>query len=150
MKIKINWGTGIFIAIVMFMVFILSFVYKTIAIDKYRHHLISEDYYKDELYYQREIDNLNNSSKLSINIQLINSNKGIHIIFPEDKDYHKITGSITFLKLSNKKLDFKKNIDLDSHTIIIPDSILVPGKWYIKINWKYEGKEYLYKEPWFY
>ncbi len=44
MKIKINWGTGIVIAMVLFIIFILSFVYKTIAVDKYEHHLVSEDY----------------------------------------------------------------------------------------------------------
>ena len=55
MKIKINWGTGIAIAIALFIVFILSFVYKTIFIEKYEHHLVSEDYYKDELHYHELI-----------------------------------------------------------------------------------------------
>ena len=61
MKIKINWGTGIVIAIVLFIAFILSFVYKTIFMEEYEHHLVSEDYYKDELHYQEEIDKLNNA-----------------------------------------------------------------------------------------
>ena len=51
-KIKISWSAGIVIAMVSFMVFILSFVYKSIAMDEYQHELVSEDYYKDELHYQ--------------------------------------------------------------------------------------------------
>ena len=150
MKIKINWGTGIVIAIVLFMIFILSFVYKTIAIDKYEHHLVSEDYYKDELYYQKEIDKLNNAAKLSENIALSNSEKGITISFPQDKDFNKIKGTIYFMRRSNIKLDFKKEIKLSNHFIIIPDSLLVSGKWIIKIDWQYNDEEYLLKESWFY
>ena len=150
MKIKINWGTGIVIAIVLFMIFILSFVYKTIAIDKYEHHLVSEDYYKDELYYQKEIDKLNNAAKLSENIALSNSEKGITISFPQDKDFNKINGTIYFMRRSNIKLDFEKEIKLSDHFIIIPDSLLVSGKWIIKIDWQYNDEEYLLKESWFY
>ena len=150
MKIKINWGTGIVIALVLFMIFILSFVYKTIAVDKYEHHLVSEDYYKDELYYQKEIDKLNNAAKLSENITLSNSEKGITISFPEDKDFNKIKGRIYFQRRSNLKLDFKKEIKLSDHFIIIPDSLLVSGKWIIKIDWQYNDEEYLLKESWFY
>jgi len=150
MKIKINWGTGIVIAMVLFMIFILSFVYKTIAVDKYEHHLVSEDYYKDELYYQKEIDKLNNAAKLSENITLSNSEKGITISFPQDKDFNKIKGKIHFQRRSNLKLDFEKEIKLSDHFIIIPDSLLVSGKWIIKIDWQYNDEEYLLKESWFY
>jgi len=150
MKIKFNWGTGIFIAIVMFMIFILSFVYKSIAIDKYQHELVSEDYYKDELHYQQDIDKLNNAAKLDQNIALNNSEKGITIIFPDDMDFKQIKGKIIFQKLSNKKLDFTKDITLESHRFLIPDSVLVPGKWVIRIDWNYNGEEYLLKEDWFY
>ena len=33
MKIRLNWGTGIFLAMLAFMIFILTFVYKSIAMD---------------------------------------------------------------------------------------------------------------------
>lgn len=150
MKLKFNWGTGIVIAMVLFMTFILSFVYKTIAIDKYEHHLVSEDYYRDELYYQEEIDKLNNAAKLPENVILKNSEKGITIHFPEDKDFKQIKGTISFQRRSNEKLDFDQEINLTSHTIIIPDSMLVSGKWIIRIDWQFEKEEYLLKESWFY
>lgn len=150
MKIKINWGTGIAIAIALFIVFILSFVYKTIFVEKYEHHLVSEDYYKDELHYQEEIDKMNNANFLLENVRLSNSDKGIIIHFPEDKDFNKIKGKVNFLRRSNEKLDFEKNINLTGSSMLIEDKLLVPGKWEIKVDWQYEEVEYLLKESWFY
>lgn len=150
MKIKINWGTGIVIAIVLFIVFILSFVYRTIFIEEYEHHLVSEDYYKEELHYQKEIDKMNNANLLFENVTLRNTDKGIIIHFPDDKDYNKIKGIVNFLRRSNKKLDFERKIDLKNNSMLIEDKLLVPGKWEIKVDWKYEGEDYLLKESWFY
>lgn len=150
MKIKINWGTGIAIAIALFIVFILSFVYKSIFIEKYEHHLVSEDYYKDELHYQEEIDKLNNVKNLSENVSLNNSENGITIQFPKDKDFNKIKGTVNFLRRSNDKLDFERKINLSSHSMLIEDSILIKGKWEIRVDWQYEEEEYLLKESWFY
>ena len=150
MKIKINWGTGIAIAITLFIVFILSFVYKTIFVEKYEHHLVSEDYYKDELHYQEEIDKMNNANFLPENVRLSNSDKGIIIHFPEDKDFNKIKGKVNFLRRSNEKLDFEENINLTGSSMLIEDKLLVPGKWEIKVDWQYEEVEYLLKESWFY
>ncbi len=150
MKIKFNWGTGIFIAIVLFMVFILSFVYKTIFVEKYKHQLVSKNYYKDELHYQEEIDKMNNANFLSENVSLTNTDKGFIIHFPEDKDFNKIKGKVNFLRRSNEKFDFERNIDLKSNSMLIEDNLLIAGKWEIKVDWQYEDEEYLLKESWFY
>ena len=146
---KINWGTGIVISIVLFMIFILFFVYKSLT-PEYSHELVSEDYYKDELHYQKEIDKLNNAVKLESKISLKNSEKGIIIQFPDSLNYQDVKGNISFQRYSNSVLDFSKNIDLTSNKIVIPDSILVTGKWIIKIDWNYKGEEFLFKDSWFY
>lgn len=150
MKLKFNWGTGITIAMIAFMIFILSFVYKSLALDEYQHELVSEDYYKEELHYQEEIDKLNNAGTLLQDISIKNSNQGIHIRFPDDLDESKITGEISFKRLSNQKLDFTETIELSDHEQIIPAEKLVSGKWIIKIDWQTDEKEYLFKDSWFY
>ena len=149
MKIKFNWGTGIVIAMVLFMTFILTFVYKSLT-PQYTHDLVSEDYYKDELLYQKEIDKLNNALKLETKISLSNSDKGITIKFPENLEYQKVKGNISFQRYNNSILDFNKDIELNSNVLIIPDSILVSGKWIVKIDWNYKGQEFLFKDSWFY
>ena len=150
MKLKINWGTGIFIAMLSFMIFILSFVYKAVALDEYQHELVSEDYYKDELHYQEEIDKMNNATVLKQDISLRNSNQGIYISFPEEIDESSIKGEISFQRRSNAKLDFSEAIVLSGHEQLIPSDKLVSGKWIVKIDWEDGKNEYLFKDSWFY
>jgi len=150
MKIKINWGTGVVIAMVLFMVFILQFVYRTLANDKYEHQLVSEDYYKDELYYQQEIDKMNNASKLEQNTTLERTKEGFLITFPSKMDVTKIMGNIYFQRPSNDKLDFEQDIKLTDNRIVINHDNLVSGKWKVKIDWKYNDEEYMLKEDVFY
>lgn len=150
MKLKLSWGTGIVIAMLCFMVFILSFVYKSIALDEYQHELVSEDYYKDELHYQEEIDKLNNSGNLSQDIVLRNSSEGVHIQFPKDIEESSIKGKISFQRLSNEKLDFVQDIQLLNHEQLIPSEKLVTGKWIVKVDWEVGETEYLFKDSWFY
>lgn len=150
MKIRLNWPTGIILAIISFMIFILSFVYKSIAIDRYQHELVSEDYYRDELHYQEEINKLNNSNTLEKDIELSNSEKGIVVKFPEDIAQDEISGVIRFQRLSNIKLDFSQEIRLEGHEQLIPDEKLVSGKWSIRVEWNHGEEEYLYKTSWFY
>lgn len=132
------------------MIFILSFVYKSIAIDRYQHELVSEDYYRDELHYQEEINKLNNSNTLEKDIELSNSEKGIVVKFPEDIAQDEISGVIRFQRLSNIKLDFSQEIRLEGHEQLIPDEKLVSGKWSIRVEWNHGEEEYLYKTSWFY
>ena len=118
--------------------------------DEYQHELVSEDYYKDELHYQEEIDKLNNAKALSQDISLVNSKDGILITFPTDIEENSISGSVYFQRLSNEKLDFTEQIKLTNHQQLIPVEKLISGKWIVKIDWKTGKDEYLYKESWFY
>jgi nitrogen fixation protein FixH len=150
MKIKINWGTAMVIAMVLFMAFILQFVYRSIALDKYEHQLVSEDYYKDELYYQQEIDKMNNASKLTQNVKVDRVGEGMLVSFPDEMTFTEITGIVYFQRPSDERLDFQKNISLSNHSMLITDDKLINGKWKVKIDWKYGEDEYLLKEAIFY
>ena len=79
---KINWGVGIVITIVCFMGFIMFFVIKMSTDTKYDHDLVTEEYYKEELAYQDQIDAQQNSAHLAENIQVEVSAEGIQILFP--------------------------------------------------------------------
>lgn len=150
MKLRFNWGTGIVIAMLAFMIFILSFVYKSVAMDEYQHELVSEDYYKEELHYQEEIDKLNKSKSLSQDIVLTNSKEGITISFPKEIDQESIAGSIYFQRLSNSKLDFREEIELTGNQQLVSAEKLVSGKWIVKIDWEVGKDKYLFKDSWFY
>lgn len=152
MKIKWNWGTGIVIAMALFMAFILQFVYRASMVAKYEHSLVSEDYYKDEIHYQEEIDKVEKGNSLVENISVIHKENGLLIRFPKEFDAESLSGTVYFQRLSNEKLDFSKDIkeNFADHAIYIPDEQLVPGKWQLKIDWKVRDESYLYKETLFY
>jgi hypothetical protein len=146
MKFKISWPTGIIIAIAAFVIFILSFVYKVTFMPEYDHHLVSEEYYKDELNYQQEINKVNKGLELKENIIIQKSDAGLLIKFPSEFDPSKITGTISFQRMSNDKIDFELPIELTSLDVLIKDENLVDGRWDVKIEWKVNNIDYLYKE----
>ncbi|MBI9041365.1 FixH family protein [Lutibacter sp.] len=146
MKLKISWPTGIVIALVAFMIFILSFVYKVTFLPEYDHHLVSEEYYKDELNYQQEINKENKGVALKENIKIAKDSLGLNIEFPNEFKSSKITGLITFVRLSNNKIDFNIPIQLTSNKILIQKAKLVEGRWDVKIEWNVNNVDYLYKE----
>lgn len=150
MKMKMNWGTGVVIAMILFMAFILSFVYKSVVMKEYQHELMSEDYYRDELHYQEEIDKINNASELEENVKIIRSENGILIEFPEGLDSDQITGKISLLRPSNKKLDLIVDIALKSSKQLIQEDQLVSGKYLVIIDWKNGEDEYMFKDNLFY
>ncbi|MDY7396668.1 FixH family protein [Aureibaculum sp. 2210JD6-5] len=150
MKIKINWGWTMVIVMGLFMIFILQFVYRSIAVDTLQHHLVSEDYYKDELYYQQEIDKLNNASKLTKNVTVKRVDNGMQVTFPNIMEQDKIKGTIYFQRPSDKRIDFKQEIALTNNEMIIKNERLINGRWNIKIDWKYGDEEYLFKKNIFY
>jgi len=150
MKIKINWGWGLVIAMGLFMVFILQYVYRAFTDEKLEHHLVSEDYYKDELYYQVEIDKLNNASKLPESVTMERIDNALQVIFPKGMEQNKISGKIYFQRPSDKRIDFTREIEIDNNKMLINDKKLIHGRWNIKIDWKYDDEEYLFKKDIFY
>jgi hypothetical protein len=143
---KFNWGTGIVLAFIGFIAFIMYFIVSMNINDKYDHDLVSEDYYADELQYQNDINKLKNSKDLETNISYQKNTDGLLIKFPKDIDYKQIKGKVFLYRPSNKQLDFEAAISLSNPYLLIPDKRLVDGRWNIKIDWQYKGKSYLFKE----
>ncbi|WP_456377715.1 FixH family protein [Lutibacter sp.] len=147
MKFKISWPAGIILAIAAFVIFILSFVYKAVFVPKYSHKLVSEDYYKDGMNYQKEtIDKLNNAVELKQNITYKKVTEGLLFKFPSEFEASQITGTISFQRLSNKKIDFQYPLELETLEYLILDNKLVEGRWNVRIDWSVNNKSYLFKE----
>ncbi len=146
MKFKISWPTGIILSLLAFIIFILSFVFKATFIPEYDHHLVSDDDYKDEMNYQQEIDKLNKAAVLKEDITITKVAEGLLIKFPAEFDAEKITGTISFQRPSNDKIDFNLPIKLITSDYLISKENLVEGRWNVKIEWTNKGTTYLFKE----
>ena len=143
---KINWGTGIVLAFIGFISFIMFFVFRMNTDDRANHDLVTEEYYKKELAFQKEIDAEKEANALSFPLQIKKAEEGLQIEFPEDMDPAKITGTVSLYRPSNKHLDFDLPISLSNAHLLIPDKRLLDGRWDISIRWSYEGKDYLVKK----
>lgn len=145
MKAKTIWPLGIVIALASFIIFILSFVYKATFVAKYDHHLVSEEYYKDELKYQAEINKLENAEALENGITLTRSSKGVLIHFPESMEAANIKGTVYFIRLADENFDFQKTLKMTNNTYLVQDEKLIEGRWNVKVDWSYDKTLYLFK-----
>lgn len=143
---KINWGTGIVIAFVLFISFILYFVLQMTFSSEYDGEMVQEDYYQEEYVFQQAIDAQMNGRALDQNIEINKEPDAFYINFPQAFDYKNISGTIYMYRPSDKNLDFKVPIQLESSSYAIPSDKLAKGKWEMTINWQHEEVEYRYKK----
>lgn len=143
---KINWGNAIVIAFALFISFILYFVLKVQSDSKYDNELVVEEYYKHDVHFQDEMTRIQNAHDLKIKPVISVIANGVNIVFPNDFISKNIKGTVAFYRPSNKKFDFKVPISLKNHTLFIPKTNLIGGRWDINMEWQYNGKSYLTKE----
>lgn len=143
---KINWGTSIVIAFVLFASFIFFFVIKVQTQSQYDNDLVVEEYYKHDAKFGDEMIRIQNAENLENKPKINNTNAGITIVFPDEFIPNKIKGKVSLYRPSNKKLDFEIPISLSNPSLLIPKSNWVGGRWDISMEWQYDGKSYLTKE----
>lgn len=143
---KINWGTGIVLAFMGFIGFILYFVINASTDVKYQHDLVSPDYYEEELNYQYEIDGEQKAILEKFFPKIILNTKSLDFIFPSEKLAYDFDGHIILYRPSNKKLDLKIPITLKDSIMKVSLEHLVPGRYDIKVFWVNSGQNYAYKK----
>lgn len=143
---KFNWGTGIVLAFIGFISFILYFVISMTVNKKYEHDLVTENYYSQELEFENELHKQRNAQSLEEDLFWTHTEKGLVITFPEDMTPSDITGNVFLYRPSNKQLDFESTISLSDHNLLIPDKRLLGGRWNIKVDWQYKGNSYIFKK----
>ena len=140
--ITLNWGTGIVLAFVLFMSFILYFVIKVQSNSKYNNELVVEEYYKKDAHFETEMVQLQNAHDLIQHPKVSTNSQGISVVFPKQFDPAKMKGIVSLYRPSNKKLDFEIPISTSSSTLLIPKKSLVGGLWDITLSWTYDDKSY--------
>ncbi len=143
---KINWGTGIVLAMIAFMSFILFFVVKMFTEDQYEYDLVVEEYYKQEIGFQEELNAEKGALELSEKLVIEHSEAGVLINFPGDQVSGDIEGIVSFYRPSNKDLDFTKPVSLEEQKMFISENEIAAGRWNISVRWNQNGKTYLTKK----
>lgn len=136
---KISWGTGIVIAIIIFVAVVLV---QTIYLMNQKVDLVEEDYYKKGIEYQKNIDVQKKSRELSEPIRFDFNGQYLIINFPKELSEKKLSGEILLYRPSDSGLDIKLPVSTDSLSQIIPVSNLKKGFWRVKLKWQYDGQDY--------
>jgi nitrogen fixation protein FixH len=142
---KINWGTGIVLAFIAFIAFILYFVFLASSDPRADHDMVTEEYYKKELEYQKELDASANLTAFEGDVTVTRLTEGLRIDFPKGMEASGIQGKVSLYRPSNEQLDFEMSIEEFDSLLLIPSSRLLDGRWDIRMEWTYDGKPYLYR-----
>lgn len=145
-KIKINWGTGLVIGMLLFIGFIMYFVVTMLTDSKYNHDLVVEEYYKQELVLNSKLEARANNGTLTSPIRGKRVPEGWLLEFPEEMNNPNLQGTVFLYRPSNKQLDFELPLEILESNLLIPENRLLDGRWNISITWSQNGKEYLYEE----
>jgi hypothetical protein len=147
MKIKWNWGTGIFLAGAAFMLMLVVFAF---FMFNQEFDLVEKDYYPKALEYQQKIDKSNNAKQLAEKVR-VETKEGIaYFIFPSAFDPDSLKGTIYFYRPSEKSGDLRIAIDPDSlGRMFFELDKLLTGRYLVKIDFTCDGKGYYQEEPLF-
>lgn len=137
---KFTWGTGILLVIIIFLIAIISFVFFSRT---QKVNLVEEDYYPKELNFDTQIEKQSNTEALTEKIRFTVSDSVIVVDFPAFVEEEMVEGTIQVYRPSDFEEDLLYTIELDSGGMqYIPTEGLLPGRYIIKVDWSFDGKEY--------
>lgn len=142
-KEKFNWGTGIFLAVTLFIIATLSVVSYMISLDFY---LVSNDHYEEGVRYQETIDGQQRFKNLDNPVLVLfdEPTVSIKITFPKKLRSDSLSGSITFYRPNNSDLDRKYKLQIDENgRQTIPVADFEKGRWKLTLEWKQDSLLYI-------
>ncbi len=138
---NLNWGHGLMIALGCFILFILTMIF-TFPTGSENSDLVSDNYYEEELEYQKIIDAKENAAALTQVPTYKASVNGINITFPEavQPDDNKV--NFVLFRTEDSNLDVKKEVSLHNHQFNIPKQVISKGSYTLKLRWNENKKPY--------
>lgn len=137
-----SWGWKIVVLYSAFVIMTLSMVVYFMG---QKVDLVADDYYKQEIEYQNQIDKISNARSLKepIGYEYNIKNRTIKLSFPQAHVNQELKGKIELYRPANADEDRAFDIQLGaSGEQIISVSALNKGLWKIKIYWSTGGKEF--------
>ena len=140
---KLNWGNGIFVFLLLFVAACIAFLLYTRTVD---FTLVEDDYYSKELKHEEVLVKMRNNNSLQEPLNIKICQNSINIYYPRIFKAHQLSGFIQVYRPSDKHLDFTVPINVDTALVqTISFSKLKRGNYIIKVDWSDNGKGY-YKE----
>ncbi|XMD33552.1 MAG: FixH family protein [Candidatus Karelsulcia muelleri] len=138
---KINYKIVVFYLLFVFITFNSYFLLRKQSI---KSELISKKYYEEEINFQKKIESKKNAKFLKNQIKFKISKKGIHIVFPKEKNYLNLNINYSLIRYSNSLLDNNNSMNTkNNYFIIISSKTLKKGNYNLILRWIVNNKEFL-------
>lgn len=137
-----NWGKSIIVAFILFAAFIGTLVTVCVRQDV---NLVTQDYYKEELDYQRQIDRIAHTAMLSDKPSIKVEGGLLTIIYPDFARVQK--GALQLFRPSDARMD--KRFELQrttAHSQFFSTEGMNKGMYRARLRWTMEGKEFFLEQ----
>lgn len=138
---KFNWGTGIFLFIVLFLISMFTVVFLSF---RENNELVESEYYPQGIEYQKQIDRRQRAEALSARIGINQSGSVVVLTYPaEFRDATISNAEIYFYRPSAEKSDVKIGMQPDTALMqYLSVDNLSAGKYIVKLSWMMNETEY--------
>jgi hypothetical protein len=141
---KFNWGTGIFIFLILFVVGAVGFVIFTLQFDV---NLVHKDYYEKGVDYSEQMRMDTRSATFKNAIQVIPDDKFLVMAIEESLSSKIDSGNVLLFRPSDSKRDISIPVEKNSSNISVSKSDLIHGRYILKFSWYSEGIKYEIDRP---
>jgi len=140
------WPIGIIVFFVLAISYIGGFV---IWASNLREDLVANNYYDNEIRYQKELDLLNRTRQIAPTAAVAyDANQRNLIIALPVLPSQSAVGKVRLYRPSDERLDQSLPLALDPHGVGRFDAkSLSPGLWKIRVEWNVNGQDYLLDRP---
>ncbi|MEO0001081.1 MAG: hypothetical protein RL766_1127 [Bacteroidota bacterium] len=140
---KISWGYKILFMYLAFVTGMMCMVYLTTQQNR---DLVSDNYYADELAFQKIIDESANTAALSDAVAVEKKTDQLNIILPMELHDVKSSGKWTLYFAADRKKDAHGKFE----TVLGNTSIVIPGNTHglytLILQWETAGKPYYFEQ----
>ena len=132
MKIKFNWGTGIFLFLTLFVTACGIFIYFAFSQDV---NLVHKEYYEKGVNYTDQMDMDARSVEFQNQVSVLEDLEKFTIKFAPELAPNIESGTVLFYYPAGSSHDILVNLDAENKTVSILKSDLLFGRYEVKINW---------------
>jgi nitrogen fixation protein FixH len=137
---KMNWGTGIVLSFVAFVLMIFYLVWK---INRSSEHMVTDRPYEEGLAYNETLARKERSAVWQNQIVVEGGNGGICIRFPKQMQVAKAKGTVTFFRPQGDRKDIVVPLTLNAAAEqCVQLQAPANGRWRVAVDWQLNDTTY--------
>ena len=141
---NIGWGTKIAILYTGFVVLIVSLVAAS-AMSKT--DLVADDYYQQEVDFQKRLDAAQAGNALSTPLSIDTADGNVSILFPQEFHGKALSGTVHFYAAASSGADKIFPLKTSEGRYIVVRSSLAKMPYEVQVSWSASGKDYYQSIP---